>query len=66
MSKNRQNAPPAGTKVAANGGPLADVDPFSPLIVTAVHTDGTVDVTESSGREWHHVPVANVTVVHDG
>jgi hypothetical protein len=45
-----------GANAVCTGGQLAGVDPFTRLVVTAIHKDGTVDVTrDDNGAAFHHV-----------
>jgi hypothetical protein len=47
-----------GSRVVATHGQLEGIDPFTPLVVTARHRDGTVDLeveAECDSRVWSRV-----------
>lgn len=55
-----------GVRVVATHGQLDGVDPFTPLLITAVHRDGTVDLEVADrydSRVWMRVSVRWLLVV---
>lgn len=65
MSENSQTALKIGSAVVAHpGSNLAGADPFTRLLVTAIHANGNVDVaTEGGGSTWKNVSPASLTSV---
>lgn len=59
MAKSRaQPRPKVGQKYADPHGTVKGAGPFTALIVTAVHSDGTIDLASASledDRTWSHI-----------
>lgn len=57
-NRSRHSRLQVGDRVVSTKGRVEGVDPFTPLIVTAVHRDGTVNVAvaPTDPREWTRVP----------
>lgn len=52
---SRPRTPGLGDEYVAQPGRLAGADPFDRLFVTAVHSDGSVDLKAEDGRRWKRV-----------
>lgn len=72
MSKHKARSPSrarrprfrAGDNAVCTTGKLAGVDPFTRLVVTTVHKDGTVDVArDDTGTTFTHVNPADLVGV---